>query len=86
MFKESLGRLTRGEDLGSADVVEFVENMRDDVITDVQIAGFLVGLVMKGPTVDEVAAIARTMRNCSLNSGRPHRSLGCARESSTHER
>ena len=40
MFKESLGRLTRGEDLGSADVVEFVENMRDDVITDVQIAGF----------------------------------------------
>ncbi len=65
MFKESLGRLTRGEDLGSADVVEFVENMRDDVITDVQIAGFLVGLVMKGPTVDEVAAIARAMRdNC----------------------
>ena len=30
-----------------------------------QIAGFLVGLVMKGPTVDEVAAIARAMRdNC----------------------
>jgi anthranilate phosphoribosyltransferase len=39
--------------------------MRDDVITDVQIAGFLVALVMKGPTVDEVAAIARAMRaNC----------------------
>ncbi len=65
MFKESLGKLTRGEDLGSADVIEFVENMRDDVIDDVQIAGFLVGLVMKGPTVDEVAAIARAMRdNC----------------------
>ena len=65
MFKESLGKLTRGEDLGSADVIEFVENMRDDMIDDVQIAGFLVGLVMKGPTVDEVAAIARAMRdNC----------------------
>jgi anthranilate phosphoribosyltransferase len=31
----------------------------------VQIAGFLVALLMKGPTVDEVAAIARAMRaNC----------------------
>jgi anthranilate phosphoribosyltransferase len=65
MFKESLGKLTRGEHLSSAEVVEFVENMRDDVIDDVQIAGFMVGLLMKGPTVDEVAAIARAMRdNC----------------------
>lgn len=65
MFKESLGKLTRGEHLSSAEVTEFVENMRDDVINDVQIAGFLVGLLMKGPTVDEVAAIARAMRdNC----------------------
>src|SRR5688572_19123482 len=39
--------------------------MRDDQVTDVQIAGFLVALLMKGPTVDEVAAIARAMReNC----------------------
>ena len=39
--------------------------MRDDVVTDVQIAGFLVALLMKGPTVDEVAAIVRAMRaNC----------------------
>ena len=46
-------------------MTEFVEDMRDDVVTDVQIAGFLVALVMKGPTVDEVAAIVRAMRaNC----------------------
>ena len=65
MFKESLGKLTRGENLEPGEVVEFVENMRDDVINDVQIAGFLVALVMKGPSVDEVAAIARAMRdNC----------------------
>ena len=46
-------------------MTEFVEDMRDDVVTEVQIAGFLVALVMKGPTVDEVAAIVRAMRaNC----------------------
>jgi len=65
MFKESLGKLTRREDLSAAEVTEFVEDMRDDVINEVQIAGFLVALLMKGPTVDEVAAIARAMRaNC----------------------
>lgn len=65
MFKESLGKLTRNQDLTAAEVAEFVENMRDGAITDVQIAGFLVALLMKGPTVDEIAAIARAMRdNC----------------------
>lgn len=65
MFKDSLGKLTRGQNLAAREVTEFVENMRDNVITDVQIAGFLVGLLMKGPTADEIAAIARAMRdNC----------------------
>lgn len=65
MFKDSLGKLTLGQDLTAAEVTEFVENMRDDEVTEVQIAGFLVAMLMKGPTVDEVAAIARAMRaNC----------------------
>src|SRR5262245_14474554 len=65
MFKDSLGKLTRGESLTDAEITEFIENMRDDAITEVQIAGFLVALLMKGPAVDEVAAIVRAMRaNC----------------------
>lgn len=65
MFKDSLGKLTQGQDLTEAELTEFVEGMRDDEVTDVQIAGLLVALLMKGPTVDEVAAIARAMRaNC----------------------
>jgi anthranilate phosphoribosyltransferase len=65
MFKDSLGKLTRGESLSDAEMTEFIENMRDDVVTDVQVAGFLVALLMKGPSVDEVAAIVRAMRaNC----------------------
>jgi len=65
VFKESLGKLTQRQDLTEAELTEFVEGMRDDAVTDVQIAGLLVALLMKGPTVDEVAAIARAMRaNC----------------------
>ena len=65
MFKDSLAKLTQKQNLTAQEVTEFVEAMRDDGVTDVQIAGFLVALLMKGPTVDEVAAIARAMRaNC----------------------
>src|SRR5258708_186221 len=65
MFKDSLGKLTRGESLSDVEVTEFIESMRDDVVTDMQIAGFLVALLMKGPTVDEVVGIVRAMRaNC----------------------
>ena len=56
MFKDSLGKLTRGESLSEAEATEFIENMRDDVVNEMQIAGFLVALLMKGPSVDEVAA------------------------------
>ncbi|MSQ60064.1 MAG: anthranilate phosphoribosyltransferase, partial [Betaproteobacteria bacterium] len=63
MFKESLGKLTRNQDLTPAEVTEFVENMRDELITEVQIAGFLVAMLMKRPTADEIAAIARAMRD-----------------------
>jgi anthranilate phosphoribosyltransferase len=65
MFKESLGKLTRFENLTPEEITEFVEDMRDGEIGETQIAGFLVALVMKGPNVDEVAAIAKSMRaNC----------------------
>src|SRR4051812_34458992 len=67
MFKDSLGKLTRGESLSAAEATEFVENMRDDVINEMQIAGFLVALLMKGPSAEEIAAIVRVMRaNCVL--------------------
>ena len=76
MFKDSLGKLTRDEDLTAAEVTEFIEDMRDDVVTEVQIAGFLVALVMKGPNVDEVAAIVRAMRaNCVQIEPKVHGNL-----------
>jgi anthranilate phosphoribosyltransferase len=67
MFRNSLGRLTRRENLTDAEVTEFIENMRDGVVSEVQIAGFLVALLAKGPSPYELAAIVRAMRaNCVL--------------------
>jgi len=66
MFKESMAKLTQGQNLTDAEATEFVEDMRDDVVSDIQITGFLVALLMKGPTADEVAAIVRAMRANSV--------------------
>jgi len=65
LSRSSLAKLTQSQDLNEREIVDFVEAMRDDTITEVQIAGFLVALLMKGPSIDEVAYIARAMRaNC----------------------
>ncbi len=65
LYRSSLAKLTQNQDLNEREIVDFVEAMRDDTVTDVQIAGFLVALLMKGPSIDEVAYIARAMRaNC----------------------
>ncbi len=65
LYRNSLGKLTQNINLSEREIVDFIEAMRDDTVTDVQVAGFLVALVMKGPSIDEVAYIARAMRaNC----------------------
>jgi len=65
LYRNSLGKLTQSQNLSEREIVDFIEAMRDDTVTDVQIAGFLVALLMKGPSIDEVAYIARAMRaNC----------------------
>jgi len=62
MIQTALRKLTVGEHLLEAEIFGVIEGIRSGAITDVQIAGFLVALLMKGPTIQEVAAIARAMR------------------------
>ncbi|MDR1999364.1 MAG: anthranilate phosphoribosyltransferase [Frankiaceae bacterium] len=65
LYRNSLAKLTQNQNLSEREIVDFIEAMRDDTVTDAQIAGFLVALLMKGPSIDEVAYIARAMRaNC----------------------
>ncbi|MDH7602977.1 MAG: anthranilate phosphoribosyltransferase, partial [Armatimonadota bacterium] len=65
MFQSILRKLTAQEHLTEDEIFTVINGIRRGEITDVQIAGFLVALLMKGPTIREVASIARAMRaNC----------------------
>ncbi|KAA6185044.1 anthranilate phosphoribosyltransferase [Thiohalocapsa marina] len=65
MIRAALRKLTVGEHLQEEEISRIIGGIRSGEVTDVQIAGFLVALLMKGPTILEAAAIARAMRaNC----------------------
>lgn len=64
--KAVLGKLTAGENLSPGDIKGVIRGMADGEMTDVQIAGFLVAFLMKGPTNDEVASIAGSMREAAI--------------------
>ncbi|MEE8428613.1 MAG: anthranilate phosphoribosyltransferase [Gammaproteobacteria bacterium] len=54
--------VTEGKDLASAEMQEVMQTIMTGNATPAQIGGFLVGLRMKGETVEEIAAAARVMR------------------------
>ncbi len=63
--RNALGKLTQQQDLTEREIFDFIEAMRDDEVSETQIAGWLVALLMKGPSIDEVTYITRAMRaNC----------------------
>ena len=65
MYKEILNKLTNGINLNEEEVTEIISDIREDKLTEGQISGFLVALVMKGTTLEETAYIAKAMRkNC----------------------
>ncbi len=63
IVKPILSKLTQGIDLSSSEIFSFIEAINNGVLTDTQIAGFLVALITKGPSVKEVAEIAKAMRS-----------------------
>ena len=65
MYKEVLTKITTGQKLSEQEIFELIAAINKDEITDVQIAGFQVGLLMKGTSLEELAAFAKAMRaNC----------------------
>ena len=65
MYKEILSKITGGEKLDEKEIFEVIAAIKNDEISDVQIAGFQVGLLMKGTDLKELAAFAKAMRaNC----------------------
>lgn len=65
MIQNVLQKLTAREDLTGDEAYSLILAIKNDELSNVQIAGFQVALLMKGPTLTEITAIARAMRdNC----------------------
>jgi anthranilate phosphoribosyltransferase len=64
-IKPVLSRLTENFDLEKNEIDSVIDAIHAGQLSDVQIAGFLVGMLSKGPSIKEVAYIAQAMRrNC----------------------
>jgi len=64
-FKEALQQLLNRENFTHAQMLEIMRMMMSGELTSVQISSLLMGLRMKGETVDEIAAAAKVMRDFS---------------------
>lgn len=63
MYKEILGKITAGQELTEDEVSELITSINAGTVSDIQIAGFQVALLMKGASLKETAYIAKAMRN-----------------------
>ncbi|MCL1886087.1 MAG: anthranilate phosphoribosyltransferase [Dehalococcoidia bacterium] len=65
MYKEILGKTTSGKELTEDEISELIASINAGTISDIQIAGFQVALLMKGASLKETSFIAKAMRdNC----------------------
>ncbi|MCL2010976.1 MAG: anthranilate phosphoribosyltransferase [Synergistaceae bacterium] len=65
MYKEILGKITAKQELTEAEISTLIAAINEGIISDVQIAGFQVALLMKGASLQEITYIAKAMRdNC----------------------
>ncbi len=70
-IKPILSKLTENFDLERNEIYDVIDAINAGQLTDVQIAGFLVGLLSKGPSIKEVAFIAQAMRKNCIPMGVP---------------
>jgi anthranilate phosphoribosyltransferase len=59
----AIARVVERHDLGASDMEAVMRSIMTGQATPAQIGGFLIGLRMKGETVDEIAAAAKVMRD-----------------------
>jgi anthranilate phosphoribosyltransferase len=65
-MQTAIRRVTEHRDLSEADMHDVMRLIMTGEATPAQIGGFLIGLRMKGETVDEITAAARVMRELAV--------------------
>ncbi len=66
MFKESLAKLMRKEDLSEEEMVQVTNMIMEGEASPAQIGSFLTALRLKGETVNEIVGAAKVMREKAL--------------------
>jgi anthranilate phosphoribosyltransferase len=70
MFPTLIEKLSRREDLGADEAAAAMAEIMDGRALPTQMAGFLIGLSMKGERPAEIVGLARTMRERAVKLGR----------------
>ena len=66
MIKEAIGSLVAGKSLSMDEAIAAMDEIMSGEATPAQFGAFITALRMKGETVDEIAGLARVMRDKSL--------------------
>lgn len=66
MIKQAISKVVDGKNLTEAETVDVFNQIMSGEATDAQIAAFLVGLRMKGETIDEITGAVRVMREKAM--------------------
>jgi anthranilate phosphoribosyltransferase len=65
MYKKIMAKITNRQELFETEIFELISAINEGTVSDIQIAGFQVALLMKGASLQEIAYIAKAMRdNC----------------------
>ena len=62
-INEVLMKLNTGQDLSAQEAYHMIQAINQDEMSDIQIMSFQVSLLMKGPTLTEISAISKAMRD-----------------------
>ncbi len=72
MIKEAISHVAAGQSLTEQEAVAVMEEIMTGEATPSQLGAFLTALRLKGETVDEIAGLARVMREKALRVSLPH--------------
>src|ERR687883_815681 len=66
VLTEAIDRVAGGEDLSAAEAARVLAEIMDGGASEAQAAAFLIALRTKGESVQEIAGLARTMRELAV--------------------